>query len=185
MSTMTSRERVLRAVNFQETDRAPIDLGAMMASGITVKAYNDLKAALGIHTPTRIWDTRLMIACVEDEVLRRFRADVVPLDVTAALHDLRPDSEWVPSNLYEGAEGLLPPGTAVAPDAEGRWVLLDADGNPTTFRMPAGGFYFDDVAFDTRGATIDPAAFRPVAGFHDEQLRAMEARSKFLYENTD
>lgn len=43
MVGMTSRERVLRAVNFQETDRVPIDLGAMKASGITVNAYNRLK----------------------------------------------------------------------------------------------------------------------------------------------
>ena len=40
MANMTSRERVLRAVNFQDTDRVPIDLGAMKASGISVKAYN-------------------------------------------------------------------------------------------------------------------------------------------------
>ena len=182
MSTMTSRERVLRTVNFQDADRVPIDLGAMKASGITVKAYNELKAKLGIHTQTRIWDPRLMIACVEDEVLRRFHADVVPLDVATALYDGRPDSEWTPSTLYEGAGGLLPPGVGVDVDSEGRWVLLDANRNPTTFRMPRGGYYFDDVAFDAVGAKINPAAFRPVTGFPDEQLRALEARSRLLYE---
>ena len=185
MATMTSRERVLRTVNFQETDHVPIDLGAMKASGITVKAYNQLKAQLGLHTPTRIWDPRLMIASVEEAVLQRFHADVIPLDVTAAVHDTRPDGDWHPSVLYEGAEGLLPPGTQVQRDSEGRWALLDSEGAPTTFRMPAGGYYFDDVAFNAPGAKIDPAAFRPVAGFPDEQLRAMEARSKFLYENTE
>lgn len=185
MAPMTSRERVLRAVNFQGVDRVPIDLGAMKASGITVKAYNQLKAKLGIHTPTRIWDPRLMIASVEDAVLQRFHADVVPLDVTAAVHDVRPDSEWRPRTLYPGAEGLLPPDTDVAMDAEGRWVLLDADGNRTSFRMPRGGFYFDDIAFNQPGAQIDPAAFRPVTGFPDAQLRALEARSRFLCENTD
>ena len=33
MAVMTSRERVLQAVNFQDSDRVPIDLGAMKASG--------------------------------------------------------------------------------------------------------------------------------------------------------
>jgi uroporphyrinogen-III decarboxylase len=182
---MTSRERVLRTVNFQETDRVPIDLGAMKASGITVKAYNQLKAKLGIQTPTRIWDPKFMIASVEEEVLRRFHADVVPLDVTAAIHDVRPDGEWTPQTLYEGAEGLLPPGTEVDMDSEGRWVLLDADRSPTSFRMPRDGFYFDDVAFNKPGAKINPATFRPVTGFPDEQLRAIEARARFLYENTE
>ncbi|PKO23750.1 MAG: methyltransferase, partial [Chloroflexi bacterium HGW-Chloroflexi-1] len=76
MATMTSRERVLRTVNFQDTDRAPIDLGAMKASGITVRAYNQLKARLGIHTKTRIWDPKFMIASVEEAVMQRFHPDV-------------------------------------------------------------------------------------------------------------
>jgi uroporphyrinogen decarboxylase len=185
MDSMTSRDRVLRAVNFEETDRVPIDLGAMKASGITVKSYNQLKARLGIQTPTRIWDPRLMIACVEDEVMRRFHADVVPLDVSSVVDDVRPDSEWHPAILYEGAEGLLPPDVGVELDSEGRWALLDAGRNPTTFRMPRGGYYFDDVAFNKPGAMIDPRAFRPVTGFSDEQLKALEARSRFLYENTE
>ncbi len=78
---MTSRERVLRAVNFQETDRVPIDLGAMKASSIGVKAYNQIKARCGIRTNTRIWDPKFMIASVEEAVMQRFHADVVPLDV--------------------------------------------------------------------------------------------------------
>jgi uroporphyrinogen decarboxylase len=36
---MTSRERVQRAVNHQEADRVPIDLGGMKASTIAVEAY--------------------------------------------------------------------------------------------------------------------------------------------------
>jgi uroporphyrinogen decarboxylase len=184
MLPMTSRERVLRAVNFQEIDRVPIDLSSMKATGITVKAYNQLKAKLGMHTPTRIWDPKFMIASVEEEVLQRFHADVVPLDVTSVLDDARPDSEWTPSTLYEGAEGLLPPGTNIGTDSDGRWVMLDADRNPTSFRMPRGGFYFDDIAFNKPGMTIDPAAFRPLSGFSDDLLRAMEARATFLDEST-
>jgi uroporphyrinogen decarboxylase len=185
VATMTSRERVLQAVNHRPTDRVPIDLGSMKASGITVRAYNELKAKLGIETPTRIWDARLMIASVDQEILQRFHVDVVPLDVSSVVQDGRPDSEWRPRTLYEGAEGLLPPDVDVSVDSEGRWALLDAEGNPTTFRMPRGGYYFDDIAFDRTGAKIDPAAFKPLSGFSDEQLRAMEARSKFIWENTD
>jgi uroporphyrinogen decarboxylase len=156
----------------------------MKASGITVKAYNGLKAALGIRTPTRIWDTRLMIASVEEEVLQRFHGDIVPLDVSFVVQDARPDGEWKPVTLYEGAEGLLPPDVDVSLDPDGRWVLLDADGSPTSFRMPRGGYYFDDIAFDRTGLKIDPAAFTPVSGFSDEQLRALEARCKQVTENT-
>jgi uroporphyrinogen-III decarboxylase len=110
---------------------------------------------------------------------------VAPLDVSSAPNDVQPDSRWFPSTLYEGAEGLLPPGTCVERDSEGRWVLLDPDRNPTSFRMPRDGYYFDDVAFNACGSTIDPKAFRPVTGLTDEQLRAVEARGKHLYDNTE
>jgi len=183
---MTSRERVLRAVNFQDTDRVPIDLGALKASGIGVKPYNRIKAELRIPTTnTRIWDPTFMIASVEEKVMQRFHVDVVPLDVSSAVYDVRPDSEWDLKTLYQGAEGLLPPGTNIGTDSEGDWVLLDQDGKPTSFRMPREGYYFDDTAFNKPGSTIDPAAFRPVTGFSDAQLEALHKRGKFLHDNTD
>ena len=136
MATMSSRERVQRTVNFQQADRVPIDLGGMKASGITVRAYNQIKTQLGIRTRTRIWDPKFMIASVEDEVMQRFHLDVVPLDVSSVVQDMAPASEWTPRTLYQGAEGLLPPHVAVGTDSDGRWVLLDPDGNPSALRMP-------------------------------------------------
>ena len=183
---LTSRERVLRTVNFQDTDRVPIDLGAMKASTIGVRAYNSLKARIGMRSQTRIWDPRFMIASVEEEVRQRFHADVVPLDVSSAQSDIRPDIDWIPATLYEGAEGLLPPETGIGTDQEGRWMLLDggAGSEPTSYRMPRGGYYFDDISFNRPGAALDPAEFKPITGFSDEQLYALQARAKYLYEDT-
>ena len=110
---MTSRERVLRAVNFKEIDRVPIDLGGMKASSIAVKAYNRVKEKLGLKTKTRIWDPKFMIASVERALMERFHLDVVPLDVYSVAHDSAPDSAWIPKTLYAGADGLLPPGTSI------------------------------------------------------------------------
>ena len=45
---MTSRERVVMALNHEEADRVPIDFGAMRSTGINACAYNKLKAYLGI-----------------------------------------------------------------------------------------------------------------------------------------
>jgi uroporphyrinogen decarboxylase len=53
---MTSRERVLRAINHQQPDRVPIDLGATRQTGIAASAYHRLKQRLGIPTPTRVVD---------------------------------------------------------------------------------------------------------------------------------
>jgi hypothetical protein len=48
---MTPRERVLKAVSFQEPDRVPIDLGGMKASGISAFAYDRLKKLLETFAP--------------------------------------------------------------------------------------------------------------------------------------
>ena len=75
---MTSRQRVLKAINFEEPDRVPIDLSAMRASGINAVVYDKLKRRMGIRTPTKTFDTMQILAEVELEVLERLHVDVVP-----------------------------------------------------------------------------------------------------------
>lgn len=181
---MRSRERVVKAVNHQVPDRVPIDLGAMKASTIAAIAYDKLKRQLGLPTPTKVIDPRFMIAALEDEVLRRLHVDVVPLDLSCVLPLARPDSEWLARRLFDGTQVLFPPDTRIAEDAAGNWILLNADGSPTTFQMPKGGYYFDDVSFN-RGDRIDPQKFRPVSDISDEHLALLQKYGRALYHNTD
>jgi hypothetical protein len=181
---MTPRERVLRAANHQVPDRVPIDLGGMKASGIAVSAYDRVKRRLGIATPTKVLDPRFMIAAVEDEVLRRFHVDVVPLDLSGVLPMVSADHEWLARRLFDGTDVLFPPDTNIAEDADGNWVLLNADGSPSSFRMPKNGYYFDDTSFN-RGDRIDPAKFRPISDIPDAHLDILGRYGRSLYENTD
>ena len=45
---MTPRERVLKACNFEEPDRVPIDIGGSQVSGICIDHYCDLLKYLDI-----------------------------------------------------------------------------------------------------------------------------------------
>jgi len=181
---MTSRERVAKAVNHQVPDRVPIDLGGMKASTIAVSAYDKVKGKLGINTPTKVLDPRFMIAALENEVLQRLHADVVPLDLSCVLPMSRPDKEWIPRQLFDGTKVLFPPDTRIGEDAAGNWLLLNPDGSPTSFQMPKGGYYFDDVSFN-QGDRIDPKKFRPISDITDEHLELMRAYGGSLYRNTD
>ena len=181
---MTSRERVLRAINFQTPDRVPIDLGGTKSSGIAASTYDRVKKLVGIAGPTRVWDARFMISMVEPEVLTRFHADVLPVDLTAIVSARRPDREWVPRTLFDGTKTLLPPGTSIREDAEGNWVLLNADGTATSYRLPRGGFYFDDLSFN-KGDRIDPSLFRPQSDIDEESLRLLSDHARRLYRDTD
>ncbi len=181
---MKSRERVERAINFQEADRVPIDLGGLKASGIAVEAYSRVMRQLNVEAMPRVADPRGMIALVEEPVLQRFRVDVAPLDISMIPAQVTPQDQWVPRRLFSGTEVLFPPGTRIQEDAEGNWILLDENGSPSSFRMPKDGYYFDDISFN-RGAGIDPGKFRPVEDIPEAELRQIEDYSSQLYDSTD
>jgi uroporphyrinogen-III decarboxylase len=181
---MKSRERVQRAVNFQEADRVPIDLGGLKASGIAVETYLKLKRLLGLAGTPRVLDSRFMIAEVEEPVLTRFGVDVMPLDISTIPALMSGEEQWVPRRLFSGAEVLFPPGTRIREESDGSWALLKEDGTPTTYRMPKNGYYFDDTSFN-RGEPIDPAKFKPVDDISDEALEQIAQYANTLYRNTD
>jgi len=75
---MTHREMLLTAREHREPDRVPIDLGSSANTGITKKAYDSLKAHLGIKKPTILLDKSFQLAKValDDELLERFGVDI-------------------------------------------------------------------------------------------------------------
>ena len=76
---LTSRERVLMALNHEETDRVPIDLGSSRSTGINANAYNKLKGYLGIKTDTICFDVKQDLAYADFDLLKRLGSDVVIL----------------------------------------------------------------------------------------------------------
>ena len=71
---MTSRERVLAALNHEEPDRVPIDLGGNQ-TGIHRDAYIALLKHLGIHDEIQIMDAVQQLARPCEAVLERLRVD--------------------------------------------------------------------------------------------------------------
>ena len=181
---MNSRERVLKAINFQEADRVPIDLGGLKASGIAVETYDRVSRRLDLGTTPRVADTLAMIAVVEEPVRKHFSLDVMPVDITMIPGLMTPESQWVPRRLFSGTDVLFLPGTRIHEEADGSWVLIDKNGSPGSFRMPKDGYYFDDVSFN-RGKGIDPGKFHPVDDIADEALKQIDAYSSQLYHDTD
>ena len=73
--TMTSRRRVLKALNHQTPDRVPIDLGGFQ-TGIHRNAYVPLLDHLGIRDDVTILDPVQQLARPCEELLERFHVDV-------------------------------------------------------------------------------------------------------------
>jgi len=73
--TMASRQRVLKALNHEVPDRAPIDLGGFQ-TGIHKAAYAELLSYLGIADEMTILDPVQQLARPCEELLERFHVDV-------------------------------------------------------------------------------------------------------------
>ena len=71
---MTSRERVKLALNHQEPDRVPLDLGSV-ATSMLMDTYENLKNHLGIESKTRILSRLWQCVFVDEPVLEHFDID--------------------------------------------------------------------------------------------------------------
>src|SRR5262245_19199327 len=121
---MTSRERVLRAVNHQTVDRVPIDFGGTRQTGISVWAYERLRGQLhlnGDRVP-RVFDTFQMLAEIERDVAERFGADCVCLNRPAVAFGIRNEG-WKPYALPDGLRIEVPGGFTPEPDGQGGLLL--------------------------------------------------------------
>ncbi len=157
---MNSRERVLCALNHQEPDRVPIDLGGTRQSGIAASTYHQLKQRLGLDTPTRVYDLYQMLAEVEQPVLERFGADVVGLNRPAVAFGIR-NENWKPWTLFDGTPVEVPGGFNPEVEPDGDLLLLRPPTAGPMARMPKGGFYFDRLDKYPGAAHADPETLQP------------------------
>jgi len=80
---MTSRQRLLAALNHQEPDRVPIDLGGNQ-TGIHKVAYQALIQHLGLEESIEIMDAVQQLARPSEQVLQRLRVDTRYIHAGAA-----------------------------------------------------------------------------------------------------
>jgi len=81
MNALTSRERVILALNHQEPDRVPIDLGSIASTIRTVDAYDRLKEYLGLALDKKIRHFADEHIIPDDEIIRSLNVDTVYLRV--------------------------------------------------------------------------------------------------------
>lgn len=140
---MTSRERVLAAIEHRSPDRVPVDLGATPSSGISAIAYGKLKRHLGLNSGhTRIYDVVQQLAQPEDALLDRFGIDVV--DLGRAFNTA--DSDWHDIALPDGQPAQYPAWFQPERQPDGSSLARHPDGTALA-HMPVGGTFFDQTCF--------------------------------------
>lgn len=142
---MKRRDRVLKALNFEETTRVPMDLGGMRSSSVSCFRYRELREYLGLKDGLPlIYDDFQMLAIPEPDVLDTLDCDVV-------FYDGRYSNAFDETEKfkYYDFNGRLPAMVANPSSyevMENGTILKDGKSMPegsTVFDSPHGGHGFD------------------------------------------
>lgn len=159
---MTHRERILAALNHKEPDRLPLDLGSAIATTMTAKAHERMRAHLGLpdESPPTVFSRRSSTVIPHEAILRRFDVDARPLILGNP--DGRPDRE-------------------VSEDA-----FVDEWG--VTWTRPEGGHYIctDGPFYHLEEPTLqDLEKFQWPDPADPGRYRGLRERARELHEKTD
>ncbi|HEX7393893.1 MAG TPA: uroporphyrinogen decarboxylase family protein [Anaerolineaceae bacterium] len=160
---MKPRERVMLALNHQEPDRIPIDLGATIVSSIVKSTYIPLKQTLGLEVEDiKMLDHVQQLPYVDEALLKRFDVDFRMVQLPSAT---------VPGlNIFE--EGNY-------------YAFIDRWGSK--LHMPKeGGLYYDWVDFPVKEPTLEALdTYKWPRPDPPELIDRLAEQARSLYENSD
>ena len=191
-ATLTGRQRVLKALNYEPVDRVPMDLGGTPCSGAHVSVVANLRRALGLDKaaePVKVVEPYQMLGEVAADLRAALGIDVVNLPGAKNMFGFA-NADWKPWRTFDGTDVLVPDKFNTEPEPGGD-ILMYPQGDksaPASGRMPKGGYYFDSII---RQKPIDDDKLDPADNLEDfkliseEDLRYYEQTAAELYENTD
>ena len=182
---MTSRERVLAAIEHREPDRVPIDLGGTIMSGIMAQAIPDLRKLLGLaDRPPEVYEPFQMLGRLDDDLMEALGIDVLPVEPPVQFFGLRREN-FKPFTLFDGTAVMVPGQFNVEEDEQGRWLLHEEGdaAQPVAGIMPKNGFYFDMVGDQALHMDYEPP---PLSEMEAEYKQAPDpAELEFLAESAE
>jgi uroporphyrinogen decarboxylase len=159
---MLARERVLMALNHEEPDRVPIDLGSTQVTGICCGAYTDLLACLGLSArEIQVVDMVQQLARVDEDVLQALEVDFRPI------------------------QSNLPAGYRFQVRDEGDYETYYDQWGAKLRRPKVGGHYFDYVEYPIKESTLEALERYPWPDPDDpSRHEGLRERARALRERT-
>ena len=107
---MTSRERVLSALNHRHPDKIPVDFGGSPVTGISASMVYKLRKYFKLpEHPVKVMDCYQMLGEVEEDLREKLCVDCVPVMAYTNLFGFR-NTDWKPWTLFDGTPVLVPGG---------------------------------------------------------------------------
>ena len=146
---MNSRERVQIALNHQEPDRIPLDLGAGFQTGMHVQMVYKLRQALKLDlpgTPVKIIEPYQNLGEIKMDLLEAIGGDVVGVNPPGTMFGFKCEN-WKEWEYFDGTPVLVPEHYNTRPESNGS-ILMWPDGDqsvPPSGVMPKDGYFFDAI----------------------------------------
>jgi hypothetical protein len=146
---MNSRERVESALNHQQPDRVPLDLGASAVTGMHASSVYLLRQALKLDplgTPIKVIEPYQMLGEIQPDLIEALGVDILGLPSPRNLFGFR-NENWKAWTLFDGTPVLVPEAFNTVAEADGSVLMYpEGDGTaPPSGKMPNGGYYFDTL----------------------------------------
>jgi len=189
---MNSRERVRLALDHQEPDRIPLDLGASPVTGMHVSTVYALRQALRLDepgAPVKIIEPYQNLGEIKPDLIQALGIDVVGVSPPGTLFGFKNEG-YKPWTGFDGIPVLVPKGYNTEPEPNGD-ILMYPEGDksaPPSGRMPEGGWYFDTIV---RQPPLDAAALdvqdnlEEFGLISDKDLEYFRQEIGRLYDDTD
>ncbi len=189
---MDSRKRVAAAINHQEPDRVPLDLGSSPVTSMHVSSVYKLRQAYKLDppgTPVKVVEPYQMLGEIKSDLIAALGVDVISLSGPSTMFGF-PLKDWKPWTFFDGTPLLVPGGFNTEPEPNGD-ILLYPEGDQSASpsgHMPVGGFYFDAIV---RQPEIDDAKLSPTDNLEEfkpiseEDLGYYDREADRLFKQTD
>ncbi len=158
---MTSKDRLIAALNHKEPDRIPVDFGGTAVSGMHVAVVAALRDHYGLEKrPVKVHEPYQMLGLIEDDLQRALGLDVEGVFAAETMFGFV-NENWTPWRMDNGLEVLISGHFKTTRDANGDTLVYPKGDRsaPPSARLPKNGFFFDTIVRQDPivEARLDPA----------------------------
>ncbi|MCO6449526.1 MAG: hypothetical protein J5I90_01945 [Caldilineales bacterium] len=189
---LTSRQRIQMALNHEQPDKTPLDLGSAPTTGMHASSVYLLRQALKLDppgTPIKVIEPYQILGEIKPDLAEALGVDVVGVWPINGLFGFANEG-WKPWTLFDGTPVLVPEAFNTEPEPDGS-IFMYPEGDrsaPPSGHMPNDGFYFDTII---RQPPVDDGHLNPednlqeFGAIGEADVRHFEQEVKRQYESTD
>lgn len=144
---MTSKQRIIAAIEHREPDRVPIDFGSSFITGIHCSVVAELRRYFGLEDrPVKVVEPYQMLGELEADLLDAMGLDVQPIFPYRTIFGF-PNEDWQPWRTPWGQEVLVSRHFQTTAGENGSTLIFPQGDRsaPPSGEMPATGFFFDTI----------------------------------------